>query len=116
MGVLGYGLGYYGNRAPSIHLRMATETVTAILLPGTRLIMVTRQITVICSLMGMPLLLRLLPLRLFTPSSRRPCRSSRKLKLPTIGTTAGTRKGITPTLKNARMDGCKSHPSRVNRP
>lgn len=80
-----------------IRLRMATETVTAILLPGTRLPMVTRLITDIRSLMGIPLLLRLLPLRLFTSSSGKPCRSSRKLKLPTIGTTAGTRKGIIPT-------------------
>jgi hypothetical protein len=75
----------------SIRLRMATETDIAILLSD------TRPITDMRSLMGMPLLLWLPPHHPFTFSSRKSCRSSHKLKLPTIGTTAEIRKGIIPT-------------------
>lgn len=82
-------------------LHMDMETGMAILPLDTglimdmRLTMGMRPTMAMRSLMDMPLLLRLLPRRPFTSRSKKLCRPSHRLKLPTIGTTAGSRKGTT---------------------
>ncbi len=91
MGLLGYGLGYYGNRAPYYPPSYGYGNQYGYPPVGYAPNYGYAQPYGYAPAVVAP------PAHPFTFSSRRSCRSSHKLKLPTIGTTAGTRKGIIPT-------------------